>query len=291
MSATYQTELNFYSMTDKPSQSELDTYYAQKYFQESKSKAYATRYTEQELRLFRQKLEQRYAAICACQDTSTYRRFLDVGCGEGFALQFFADGGYQVRGLDYSRAGVEQHHPQLLDQLVEGDVFASLQAEIAAGHTYDIIWLQHVLEHVLDPISLLRQLKSLVAPGGVLVVTVPNDFSALQQKALDDGRIDRPFWIVVPDHISYFNTQSIDEVVAHTGWRLLDKMTDFPIDWFLFHQHTNYVQNPTLGKPAHHARMALEDLIADNPAEAVNAFYRALAKIGMGRSVTVILSR
>lgn len=51
MSATYQTELDFYSMTDKPSQLELDNYYAQKYFQESKSKAYAASYSEQELRL------------------------------------------------------------------------------------------------------------------------------------------------------------------------------------------------------------------------------------------------
>lgn len=290
MNATYQTALDFYTLCDKPSQTELDEYYAQKYFQESKSKAYAASYSEQELRLFRQKLEQRYAAICACQDTFAYHRFLDVGCGEGFALQFFAERGYEVKGLDYSRAGIEQHHPLLVGSLVEGDVFASLQAEIAAGQRYDIIWLQHVLEHVLEPMTLLQQLKSLVAPGGVLVVTVPNDFSALQQKALEEGRIDRSFWIAVPDHISYFNTHSIDKVVAHTGWRLLDKMTDFPIDWFLFHQQTNYVQNPALGKPAHQARMALEDLIAENPPEAVNAFYRALANIGMGRSVTVILA-
>ncbi|MFA6700380.1 MAG: methyltransferase domain-containing protein, partial [Thiomicrospira sp.] len=140
MNATYQTELDFYTLCDKPSQADLDEYYAQKYFQESKSKAYAAHYTEQELRLFRQKLEQRYAAICACQDTGAYQRFLDVGCGEGFALAFFAERGYQVKGLDYSRAGIEQHHPQLLEHLVEGDVFASLQAEIAAGQTYDIIW-------------------------------------------------------------------------------------------------------------------------------------------------------
>lgn len=290
MDCTRKTELDFYTLCDKPSQAALDEYYAQKYFQESKSKAYATTYSEQELRLFEQKLKQRYAAICEQRDTTTYRRFLDVGCGEGFALAFFEQGGYEVRGLDYSRAGMAQHHPQLLDKLIEGDVFKSLQDEIAGGQQYDIVWLQNVLEHVLEPIELLQQLKSLVSPDGVLVVSVPNDFSALQQRAFDEGLVDRKFWVAVPDHISYFDTHGIDRVIAHTGWHLLDKLGDFPIDWFLFHQHTNYVQNPQVGKSAHQARMALEDLIDDNTSEAVNAFYRALANIGMGRSVTVILA-
>jgi 2-polyprenyl-3-methyl-5-hydroxy-6-metoxy-1,4-benzoquinol methylase len=187
MSWLQQTELDFYTLSDKPSQADLDEYYAQKYFQESKSKAYATSYNEQELRLFEQKLAQRFAAICGQQDTSSYNRFLDVGCGEGFALSFFVQHGYQVKGLDFSCAGMVQHHPQLLDKLVEGTVFKSLQEEIAGEQQYDIIWL----EHVLQPIELLDQLKSLLSPGGVLVVTVPNDFSSLQQRALaclDMGR-------------------------------------------------------------------------------------------------------
>lgn len=289
MGLTYQTELGFYTLCDKPTQAELDDYYAQKYFQQLKSKTYSVSYSDQELNLFAQKLEQRYAAICEQRDTTAYERFLDVGCGEGFALSFFEQRGYQVKGLDYSSAGIKQHHPELLDKLVEGDVFKSLQNELELKNKYEIIWLQNVLEHVLEPVDLLEDLKGLLSKNGVLVITVPNDFSELQTYALNNSYVDSEYWVAIPDHISYFNTLNINEIIEKTGWKMLDKLADFPIDWFIFNNHSNYIKNKSVGKEGHFARLTIESLISKNGSDKANAFYRSLADLGMGRNTTVIV--
>jgi hypothetical protein len=67
-------------------------------------------------------------------------------------------------------------------------------------------------------------------------------------------------------------------------------LADFPIDWFLMHPKTNYILDPTLGREAHHSRIALEAIIAQHPLMAVNRFYRAMADIGMGRDITAFLA-
>jgi 2-polyprenyl-3-methyl-5-hydroxy-6-metoxy-1,4-benzoquinol methylase len=285
----YHPDLDFYSLAHKPSQQELNEYYAKKYYQEEM--VYEKHYSENELCLFKQKIEQRHAAIKACRDIKNDCRFLDVGCGEGFALQYFFDLDFQVKGLDFSEFGIEQHHPDRLDTFVAGDIFHSLDKEIESGNQYDIVWLQNVLEHVLEPFDLLHKLKRLVAPSGCLVVTVPNDFSELQSCALEQGILKTPFWVAVPDHIHYFNVRSIQKIFEHTGWSMLDKLADFPIDWFLFNQAANYINNPAVGAAAHGARLMLENLMMQkNSTEQINAFYRSLANVGMGRNVTIIVS-
>lgn len=130
----------------------------------------------------------------------------------------------------------------------------------------------------------------LVSSHGLLVVTVPNDFSQLQMRALSLGLLDNDFWVVSPDHINCFNTTNIQKIAKHTGWSMLDMLADFPIDWFLMNDRSNYIQNPELGKSAHNARLEMEILISENSDKDANTFYRALANLGMGRNLKVILT-
>ena len=151
-----QHPLGFWEIAEKPTAQELQRYYANKYYQEAKG-SYELEYTKDELLYFRAKLEQRYAVLQhylpqVCESTG---RLLDVGCGEGYALAFFREQGWSVKGIDFSSAGVKAKNPGCTDALVTGDIFALLRAEIATGATYDVVWLQNVLEHVIDPLDLL----------------------------------------------------------------------------------------------------------------------------------------
>jgi 2-polyprenyl-3-methyl-5-hydroxy-6-metoxy-1,4-benzoquinol methylase len=278
-----QHPLGFWEVVDKPSATQLREYYANKYYQEARG-SYESSYTPAELSYFRGKTRQRAAVVGRA--VSAPGSLLDVGCGEGFTLAYFRELGWKVKGLDYSSAGLQANNPACADVLAVGDVFELLQAESESGNRYDVIWLQNVLEHVLDPVHLLVSLRGLVASGGVLVATVPNDFSTLQRNALNRKLIESPFWIALPDHLSYFSRESLVNIGTATGWSCEEVLADFPVDWFLYHSGSNYVRDRSVGKAVHLARVDLENLIGTADLEDVVGFYAALAKIGMGRDLT-----
>lgn len=283
-----QHSLGFFTVADRPSVDELKEFYASKYYQEAKG-AYSIKYSDEELNYFAAKLEQRHGALRKmCPDAC---KMLDVGCGEGFALSYFRRNGWQVKGFDFSSAGLKAQNPDCQDVLFTGDLFELIDSEIQSAQKYDVVWLQNVLEHVLEPVDLLISLNSLVADGGVAVVTVPNDFSATQLKALKAGHIDQEFWVSVPDHISYFDHVSLKKISEATGWKCAEIYGDFPIDWFLFNTESKYIQDKSRGKAAHLARVQLENLFHRIGVPEILAFWSAAGKVGIGRNITAFLKK
>lgn len=281
----------YWEVDNKPSVSELESYYAGKYYQEGRG-SYEIKYSESEIEYFKAKLEQRWFTLqrlLASKPPKQSPRILDVGCGEGYALAFFADKGWQVRGFDFSAAGVESKNPSCREFLLVGDVFSLLDAEIESGQKYDVVWLQNVLEHVLDPIALLRSLRQLLFDDGVAVVTVPNDCSIVQLAALSHGHIDSAFWVLPPDHLNYFDSESLKAVAQYTDWNCVQLLGDFPIDWLLFHPGSNYVRDPSQGRAAHQARVQIENLIHSQPIELNVEFWAAAGRLGVGRNLTAFL--
>ena len=326
----HRNELGYYEVTRKPTPDELRDYYAQRYYQENRSSYQPTysaaerEHMEGKLQLrhwvLAQLLEPAAATPADTAATSDYcaapaaaeanqalalpaealpatdgsspvaRTFLDVGCGEGWALDYFQRQGWDVLGLDFSSFSLEQFHPGLRGRLRTGDLYDGLQELVAEGRQFDVLWLDNVLEHVLDPAELLRRCRQLTRPGGVLMVDVPNDFSPLQQHLLAAGHIDRPFWVALPDHLSYFGADGLRNLAAATGWRTARLLGDQPIDLNLFNPATNYVMDRAAGKAAHQARLEQDNfLLRTASLPAVAAYYEALAGVGLGRSLVAFL--
>lgn len=285
-------ELGYWEIKNKPTKDQLKRYYAEKYYQEGNG-SYELVYSHEELSYFNAKLEQRFEVLQQhLQPVKGMPCMLDVGCGEGYALAFFRKKGWAVRGIDFSSAGVASKNPHCFDALLVGDIFELSHAEISSGKSYHVIWLQNVLEHVIDPIGLLSSLWSLVLPpprGGVVVVTVPNDCSVTQYAAMSAGHIDSPFWVAPPDHLTYFDNESLEKIANATGWKCAEMLGDFPVDWFLFHPGSNYIRDRLAGKAAHKARVQIENFINKRPIEYVTKFWSSAAKLGLGRDITAFL--
>lgn len=278
----------FLEVIDRPTPEALRDYYARTYYQAGQL-SFRTCYSDQERGVIQQRVTQRAERALQLLGHERLGHLLDVGCGEGFVLKDFAERGWTVSGMDYSLAGVQGINPDMAEHVTQGDVFALLEQALVSKQTYDLIWLGNVLEHVLDPVALLHTLHRLVAPGGLLVVTVPNDGSAYQEDLFDSGAIDRRFWIALPDHLSYFTADSLRSTATATGWETRDILGDFPVDLFLAHPGSNYVANPNKGGEAHLARLKLEALIGQAGTTSANRFYSALAEVGLGRNLTAFL--
>ncbi len=96
------------------------------------------------------------------------RRVLDAGCGTGRNLQDYARLG-PAAGVDPSASAVEFCRQRGLNDVTEAGV-ETLPFEDDA---FDLVFATDVLEHVEDDVAAMREIRRVVAPGGMLVATVP----------------------------------------------------------------------------------------------------------------------
>ena len=286
MAQVIKNHYGYSEIKDKPTQAELDHYYTQKYYSnEAQHNKYERTYSEAEVAFFNNRLHRKYLQIAAQLPTNRAPKLLDIGCGEGWALAFFQNKGFEVTGLEFSTKAAGQFHPEMVSTIQEGNVYQNLEALWERGESYDFILMDNVLEHVIDPAYFVQKLPVLLAPKGVLCVEVPNDFSPLQARLLENGTIDREFWVVTPDHLSYFNYEGLRNLFVHHGWSVLSIGSDYPIDLNLFNPNTNYVMDKAKGKSVHHARVAIENMLDELSPELTIQLFETFAQMGLGRNL------
>ncbi|MFN3826422.1 MAG: class I SAM-dependent methyltransferase [Micavibrio sp.] len=280
------------SVDPLPTPQELSAYYEEKYYQESdgKKSTYDSTYTPDELAYKR--LESQMSLQGMLENLSTEKSsptILDLGCGEGFLVKEAADMDYAVTGVDFSSFGVEKWNPDILGLCQFGDIYRFLDSCIKGGKKFDVCILRNVLEHVIDPSELLQKIRKILSVDGIALITVPNDYSALQALAMKKGYIDREFWFAPPDHLYYFNTKNITPFIEQNNFTVKDMFSSFPIDFFLFHRGSNYIADRENGKEAHFARITIDLLLAEQGMKKFLSLYRSMADCGIGRDFTVVI--
>jgi len=123
----------------------------------------------------------------------------------------------------------------------------------------------------------------------ICIFTVPNDESDFQLLLENKGCIDGNYFLSPPEHLNYFNRNTLKGTLEHLGFVLLDLFSEFPIEWFLANPNSNYVNKPNLGPGAHTARCLIETSL-NNYADLFDVldFYRAMARLGHGRVLNAI---
>src|SRR4051794_35008260 len=100
-------------------------------------------------------------------DLARPARVLDAGCGSGRTLDDLTRYG-DVRGIELNPAGVEAARRRGHDVRQ-----APVEAIPFEDGSFDLVTCLDVIEHTIDDVAALRELRRVTAPGGTLVVTVP----------------------------------------------------------------------------------------------------------------------
>jgi SAM-dependent methyltransferase/peptidoglycan hydrolase CwlO-like protein len=163
---------------------------------------------------------------------------LDVGCGAGVVARALAARGCMVWGLemDARRAASARHH---CVEVLEADVEAvNLQTEFE-GQTFDVVLCLDVLEHLRNPTATLGQVATVLAPGGSVVISIPNITHGALRLELLRGRFRyRPSGLLDRGHLRFFDADGVDELIREAGLhaettlrviRRLDQ-TEFDVD-------------------------------------------------------------
>lgn len=135
-------------------------------------------------------------------------RLLDVGCGNGSFLDQMRQLGWDVTGVEPDGAAVTVAREKLGLQVFEGSLE---EAGLPAGH-YDAITMNHVIEHLPDPIVTLKECHRVLKPGGELVVATPNIKGMGSQFFGEHWR-----GLEVPRHLHLFCPQSLRMAAERAG--------------------------------------------------------------------------
>ncbi|HXJ51750.1 MAG TPA: class I SAM-dependent methyltransferase [Burkholderiales bacterium] len=116
---------------------------------------------------------------------------LDYGCGTGRIALELARRAYRLEGVDGSSAMVEQATRNAAAEGLSTVSFRAIDPDTwHAGRRYDAVVCSSVIEYVPDDARLLQRLAEALAPGGALLISVPNRDS-LARKAIDAARSAR----------------------------------------------------------------------------------------------------
>ncbi len=282
-------EHGYVQAVPRPSQAELDSFYREIYFSENVTSTYQVEYTPDELLQKRLRADCNVELISQHLDKAGNISFLEIGCGEGFLVASSVARGWDTLGVDYQLQPVEHFNPEVVPQVIETNPSQYLEEQISSGAKKDIVAIQNVLEHVLDPVDLLKKISGLLTENGCLLVQVPNDFSALQLMARGQEVTNEDHWFVPPQHLNYFNDDNIGNFVNSCGFEVVDAVSDFPIEMYLWGNESNYTKDRDLGKFAHSARVNLDLFLARKGLEKYINFYRSAFQVGLGRNMCLIL--
>ncbi len=139
---------------------------------------------------------------------------LDLGCSDGRIAAELRGQGHRVTGVDVTE------QPGVTDR-VDRFVLADLDQGLPDGldGPYDVVLAADVLEHVRRPDRLLDELHAVLAPGGSVIVSVPNFGHWYPRLRVAMGRFDYDRrGILDADHVRFFTRRSFERLVRSSGW-------------------------------------------------------------------------
>lgn len=133
---------------------------------------------------------------------------LDIGAGTGDFLQ-------EAKNQNWNCTGIEPSEKAKSIAITKGVSFAADLASLE-NHSFDVITMWHVLEHVPDLEKQILELKRLLKPSGTIIIAVPN------YKSFDAQHYGK-FWAAydVPRHLWHFSKIAIEKLFARENMKLI----------------------------------------------------------------------
>ena len=154
-------------------------------------------------------------------------RILDAGTSTGYLARRLVAAGRRVDGADLDPEAAEQAR-EVCEFVWVGDLSQLDPSELPA--TYDLILFADTLEHLPDPPAVLRRLKERLAPGGTLVVSLPNVANWAIRLSLLAGRFHyTERGILDRTHLRFYTKNSAVEMVEEGGFRVTEVVGSIPV--------------------------------------------------------------
>lgn len=149
-------------------------------------------------------------------------RLLDFGCGGGSFLRRMQHQGWTVTGLDAVSEIIQTIRRELGCEALIGTL---PHRDLRPG-SFDLVTMWQALEHVHQPLCVLRETYHLLVPGGYLVVAVPN-FDCFAARHFGQNW----FGLDLPRHLTHFTRETLAEMLKLVGFRIISLRGLVHADW------------------------------------------------------------
>lgn len=138
-------------------------------------------------------------------------RVLDLGCGDGRFTADLAAAGAHVTGADVAQAAIERARRRVVDaEFTRVEIDGALPFDDGA---FELVWGSEVIEHVSDTARWLSEVRRVLVPRGVLLLTTPSH-SRLRVLLGGIERFSEP----LGDHLHLYTRRSLSETLGAFGF-------------------------------------------------------------------------
>ena len=181
-----------------------------------------------------------YQAI-SCLENSTGNSLLDLACGEGMMTEYFAKKFSRVVGVDAAK----NHLENAKKRLPQVEFHESLIEDFNTTEKFDNVFLLMILEHVQDPVGIIKKASTFLKKNGNLIIHVPNANAINRRLAVKMGTLTTceelsPFDINVVGHRRSYTLKTLEDdilkagmIVKKTGGIFYKMLSTPQMDWFL----------------------------------------------------------
>jgi SAM-dependent methyltransferase len=136
-------------------------------------------------------------------------RLLDLGCGNGAFLQAFSR---RVQGWTLIASELDDTNAETILQIENVEALYTCELSSIPG-TFDLASMIHVLEHIVNPLQMLKILAEKIPEGGCVLITLPNF-------------LQNPFDLIVADHSTHFTSVVLRNLLVAAGFAPLPGIND-----------------------------------------------------------------
>ncbi len=153
------------------------------------------------------------------------KRVLDVGCSTGYLAKTLAGFGNRVTGIECDPVAAQAARAHA-ERVVVADLDQADLGSVVDGEVFDVVVFGDVLEHLRDPLPVLRQARHLLAPGGYVVISIPHVAHGDVRMSLMLGRFPyRSLGLLDSTHLRFFTRANLQSLLLGAGFAAIEIRT------------------------------------------------------------------
>ena len=172
---------------------------------------------------YRTNLHSEEAAAKVTRFVGEKKRVLEVGTGPGSITRLlYEHGGCVITGLDYDSEAINKVSPYC-QEVYQCNLNDHRWAKVVEGiGPYQVIVAADVLEHLWDPLRVLKEMGNLLAKDGCLVVSLPHvGHNAIVACMVDEDFSYQDFGLLDKTHIRFFGIKNIQKLFEDAGYKIV----------------------------------------------------------------------